>query len=122
MSSFASKNLFASGHHVFHVYGVHERLAEHEQPGVNGTRLVPLGRSGRHIEQTGLLIADDLACLQQQIDAIEAVVDGSADTLIDDLGRAYADTVMICFEPGPIERLGGRLSVRYRIDYQQTRG
>jgi hypothetical protein len=121
MSSFASKNLFASADHGFHVHGASQRLAEHDQPGVNGTRLTGLGRSARRIEQTGLLIADDLASLQQQLDAIEAMVDGAAYTLVDHLGRSYPNVMMVRFEPGPIERLGSRLAVGYHIDYQQVR-
>jgi len=71
--------------------------------------------------QTGTLLADDVACINDLLDAIEDQLDGRAYSLIDDTGRAWDDTVMLRFEPGPITAVGPRCRVDYTIDYLQVK-
>jgi len=71
MSSFNGQNLFASGPHRFVVHGLTLRHATHESPGADGARVTALGRSARRIDQHGTLTADDIAAMQQRLDAIE---------------------------------------------------
>ena len=120
MSRYANQSLFDTGPHAFHVHGLSQRHVTHEQPGTDGVRLTAMGRTGRTIEQTGSLLADDLAGMQQQLDAIEAAMTGDAGELIDDLDRTWADVVMLEFKPEPIRRVGVRLAVDYRVKYSQV--
>jgi hypothetical protein len=119
MSSYGGKNLFGSGPHRFVAHGLSQRHQTHEQPGADGVRVTPLGRSGRTLEQTGTLLADDLASLTLQAAAIEAAMDGVAAELIDDLGRSWPGTLMLEFLPGDVKRIGPRFSVSYTIRYTQ---
>ncbi|MCE9590163.1 MAG: hypothetical protein K8S99_06530 [Planctomycetes bacterium] len=119
MSSFDGKNLFSTGPHRFEVRGVELRHSTHEAPGSLGVRVGPQGVSGRTIFQTGHLIADDATALRELTSAIEAMLDGLAHELIDDLGRSWPQTVMLAFRLKTVERLGPRVRVPYRIEYLQ---
>ena len=120
MSSFKAIDLFGSGPHGFLVHGRSLRHATHEPVGADGVHLAAQGRSGRRIEQTGTLVADDIAPLQSQVDAIESAMDGVAGQLVDDRGRIHADVLMIRFQPGAIRRIGTRVGLDYRIEYIQA--
>ncbi len=120
MSSYKQQNLFGSGPHRFAAHGRSLRLAEHETPGVDGAAVTSLGRSTRRIDQTGSLIADDLAGLQNQLDAVEAAMDGTAGSLIDESGRSFDGVLLVRFAPGEIHRLGPRLAVDYQARYVQV--
>lgn len=119
MSSFAGEPLFDSGPHRFHIGGRALRHTLHEPARGDGEQLAPHGRRGRRITQRGTLIADSPAALATLADAIEAKLDGTPATLIDDLARAWPSVVMLGFEPGPVRRLGTRHRLDYRIDYVQ---
>ena len=121
MSSYRSINLFGSGPHRFHVGGLTQRTAERSLTGADGVRLIARGRTGRAITQTGTLIDDDLAGLNAQADAIEAVLDGNPGDLVDDLSRTWSHIVMLGFEPGPVRRIGVRLGMDYTVRYSQVR-
>jgi hypothetical protein len=120
MSSYANLDLFGSGPHTFHVHGLTQRHVEHTQPGVDGSMITTLGTSARSIDQTGTLVADDLAGLQSQIDAIEAAMNGQGSEVVDHLGRSWARMVLLVFEPGEIRRVGPRLAVDYTLRYAQV--
>lgn len=119
MSRFAGDNLFDSGPHRFEVGGIELRRSTHEPPGSVGVRIAPQGVTGRVIQQHGRLIADDAHSLRALTDAIEARIDGSPHELIDDHARAWSGTVMLAFHPGPVTRLGPRVTLTYRIEYLQ---
>jgi len=121
MSSYKSQDLFGSGPHRFVAQGRSLRLAEHEAAGADGAAIASLGRTARRIEQTGTLLADDLAGLQNQIDAIESAMDGQVGELVGDAGRAWRDVMLIAFSPGEMHRIGPRLAVDYRANYVQVR-
>jgi len=95
-------------------------ISSHTQPGADGVRLTTSGRTGRRIDQTGTLLADTAEQMQQQLDAIEAAMDGQPAELIDDLYRVFSGVVMLAFDPQPIRRVGLRLAVDYLIEYQQV--
>jgi len=120
MSSFGDQSLFDSGAHVFRVGGLSLRHVLTETPGGRGVQLTSQGRSGRAIEQTGTLIADDVETLDAMRAAIEALIDGQTHELIDDTGRRWPQTVMLSFEPGAAGRLGTRWQAAYRIQYLQV--
>jgi hypothetical protein len=120
MSSYNGNDLFGSGTHRFVVHGVEQRHAEHELPAVDGARITPLGKSARRIDQTGVLVADDLEGMFAQRDAIEAAMDGQPAELIDDRGRPHRDVVMLVFDCGAIRRLGPRLAMDYTVRYAQV--
>jgi len=119
MSAFAGRDLFGSGPHAFAVHGLAQRQVAHESPGPGGVRLMVQGRRGRVIEQMGTLLADSVASLQAQLEAIEASINGQATALIDDLGRRWEDVMMLEFDPRPARRVGVRLAVEYRARYVQ---
>ena len=120
MSRFNGQELFQSGPHRFHVHGLSQRHVTHEQPGADGVRVTVMGRTGRSIDQTGTLLADNIEQLQQQIDTIEAAMDGQPAELIDDMSRVWSNTLMLAFKPQPIRRVGLRLAVDYIINYLQV--
>ena len=120
MSSFGGENLFGSGPHRVVVGGVSQRHEVHETPGADGVRITALGRTGRTIEQSGTLVADDAAALREQTGAIEAAMDGRAAELVDEMGRAWPNAVMLAFRPGPVRRVGPRVAVDYTVRYAQT--
>lgn len=117
MSRYKGQNLFGSGEHGFVVHGAVERLAEHVGPGVDGVGLTGLGRDGRRIDQSGILLGDDIAAMSRQLDAIEAELGAGGGDLVDDLGRTWSGAMLVSFEPGAIERVGVRLSVKYTARY-----
>jgi hypothetical protein len=94
-----------------------ERLAEHAGPGVDGVGLTGLGRKGRKISQSGWLLGDELGSLTAQMEAIEAEVGAGSGELVDELGRAWSEVLMVSFEPGEVERVGVRWGVRYGARY-----
>jgi len=117
MTSFKNQNLFASGPCRFVVHGLSQRHAVSERAGGDGGAITGLGRSVRKIEQHGLLAGDTLADLQNQLDAIEAAMDGQVGALVDAHGRTHEQVMMIRFAPGGIQRRGPRLVAGYAIDY-----
>jgi len=120
MSSFREKDLFGSGPHRFVAHGRTLRHAIHEPPGGDGVQIAAQGRGGRHIEQAGTLVADNVAGLQNQIDAIEATMDGVAGDLIDEQGRTFAGVLMLSFDCGRVRATGRRLAVDYTASYLQS--
>lgn len=120
MSRFNDQPLFDSGPHHFLVHGLSQRHEIHPRPGGDGAALTALGTTPRHIEQRGTLLADDVAAMEQQRQAIEALLDGQTYTLIDNAGRSFQTVMMIAFKPGPVRRIGLRLAMDYRIDYVQN--
>ena len=120
MSSYKSQNLFSSGPHRFKVHGLALRSTQVDTAGTDGTKIISLGRSARKIDQFGSLTADDVPAVQQQLDAIEATMDGKGWDLVDDLGRAWPRMVMMEFRPSTIRRMGTRYAVYYALYYTQT--
>lgn len=120
MPTFRNQNLFSSGPSRIDDAGLalrHDTLpASNEQ----GVELLPRGISPRAITQRGQLLADDLAQLREQTDAIEALLDGVPGLLTDDENRAWPSSVMLAFEPKPVTRAGTRWSLLYTIRYQQV--
>jgi len=117
MVSFKEMNLFGSGPCRFVVHGVVQRHAVHERAGGDGGAITALGKSVRKIEQIGALAADTLGQLQNQLDAIEAAMDGRSGMLVDSHGRTHSNVMMIRLGMGEIRRHGPRLTVDYHIDY-----
>ncbi|MEX0654523.1 MAG: hypothetical protein WD534_04835 [Phycisphaeraceae bacterium] len=113
--------LFASGPTHCEVGGAALAFAEHQPLHGQGSGLFSQGRQGRAITQTGTLIADTVDALQQQINAIEAYVDGTARELVDERDRPWPNMVMLAFEPSVMRRLGVRWQVSYRVQYRQVR-
>ncbi|MBI1373911.1 MAG: hypothetical protein GC159_14405 [Phycisphaera sp.] len=120
MSSFNGQDLFGSGPHRFVVHGVSMRHATHESPGTDGVRLTAMGHTARRVDQYGTLTADDVATMQQRLDAIEAAIDGEPAELVDDLARVWSNIVMLEFHPKAIRRVGVRLAADYVIHYVQV--
>lgn len=121
MSRFKDADLFGSGPHRITVAGLTHRRLQHHPPDGRGSRVTTAGHEPRKIHQAGTLLADDLASLQAQLDAIEAAMDGTPGVLIDTLGRAHEQTLMLGFEPGPVRRAGARLALDYTIAYLRSR-
>ena len=120
MSTFDGEDLFGSGPHRFHVGGLSLRHVLNETPGSRGIQLSHLGHHGRSISQVGDLIADDPGQMQALLSAIEAKLDGKIHTLIDDVGRAWMNTVMLSLDLKPMTRVGIRWQNPYSIQYIQT--
>lgn len=120
MSRYKDQDLFGSGPHEFHMHGLSQRHASHEQPGADGARLTTLGFGARKIEATGTLLADYAVEMNQQVDVIEAAMDDQPGTLIDDQDRQFDDVVLIAFRPEIVRRAGVRLSLEYQADFMQV--
>jgi len=72
------------------------------------------------IEQSGTLVADDVAELTALHDAIRGVMDGQPRLLTDDLGRRWTGAVLVAFEPAAVEPLGTRWQMKYSARYVQV--
>ena len=120
MSRYKDQDLFGSGPHAFHMHGLSQRHASHEQPGADGARLTMLGYRARKIELTGTLLADTAGQMNQQVDVIEAAMDDQPGTLIDDQDRQFDDVILIAFRPEIVRRAGARLSLEYQADFMQV--
>lgn len=120
MPSFKAQSLFATGPARFHIHGLALRPTFVDTAGMDGTKITSLGRTARKIDQFGSLTADDVAGLQQQLDAIEGAMDGKGWDLIDDLGRTWPRMVMMEFRPSTVRRTGTRYTVYYALYYTQT--
>jgi hypothetical protein len=120
MVTFDSETLFAGGTTRFRIGPVKLRHAIQHTPGSLGARLDSQGTETRRIKQSGVLIADDPAELQGRVDAIRGKLDGLPYTLVDDLGRTWADTVMIEVDAETFTRIGARWKTSYQIEYLQV--
>ncbi len=120
MSSFDGQDLFSSGPHRFHVGGLSLRHVLHESPGSRGVQLDDHGVQGRSITQKGDLLADNAPQMLTLTQAIEAKLDGLAHDLIDDADQTWRNTVMLSFEPQPLQAVGARWRVSYEINYLQV--
>ncbi len=98
------------------------RHDEQSSPGADGAAITTLGREARRIDQRGMLLADDMAGLQAQIQRIEGAMDGVPGVLVDELGQSYTQMVLLQFQPAPkkVQRVGVRLSVNYTAQYLQA--
>jgi len=119
MSSYRGQNLFGSGAHQFHVGGLTLKHMLHEVPGGRGVRISAQGYTGRGITQTGDLLADTPEQLRGLMDAVEACLDGRVGELRDEIGRLWANVVMLSWEPAPMRAAGSRWAVAYRVQWLQ---
>lgn len=119
--TYDNERLFASGPARCRPGGAALRFAEHQPLHADGSHVHAQGRAARDIAQTGTLFADTPTALRRQAEAIEAYVDGRGRELVDELGQAWPNAVMLAFEPGEPQRLGVRWKLEYRITYRQVR-
>jgi len=119
LSLFNGQDLFSSGPHEFRVGELSLRHTLHEMPGGRGVQLNHLGRHGRSIAQAGDLVADNPDQMRIFTEAIESELDGVSHELIDEVARAWPNTVMLSFEVGPLTRAGTRWRQSYQIKYLQ---
>lgn len=117
MSSFDGLALFDSGAHEFDVPETSIRFSTYEAPGSDDRRVCVLGRSGKRILQNGRLIASDRQSLENQIQAIRAVIDGRLADLIDNAGIVHASVLMVRFTPKGSVESGRDFSLAYQIEY-----
>ena len=120
MVTFDNESLFGSGPVRFKTGPVKLRHAIQHPPGSRGVRIDPQGTQAREITQSGVLIADTPELLQTQIDTIESKVDGFAYTLVDHVGRAWEQVVMLEAKAEALERIGARWKAVYAIKYLQV--
>lgn len=117
MSSFDGLALFDSGAHEFDVPETSMRFSTYEAPGSETHRVCVLGTNGKRILQNGRLISPDRQNLENQIQAIRAVIDGRQADLIDNAGLVHTSMLMVRFTPkGSIES-GRDFSLAYQIEY-----
>jgi len=120
MSSYDGLNLFGSGVHRFHVSSASVRAVERGIPGLDGVRVCVLGRNARRMKQAGRLVASTLAEFNLLIDAIDAVMDGRAATLVDDQDVAHESMVLVRFDRRDSVVAGRVVSVEYEIEYVEA--
>jgi len=120
MTTFDNESLFSSGPTRFKIGKIMLRHAVQHPPGAMGVRLESQGREARKISQSGTLIGDTAERLEQQVDAIEAKVDGLAHELIDNLGRTWVNTVMLSLDVESYIRVGVRQKANYHVEYLQV--
>ena len=121
MVTYDNDSLFASGTTHFLIGPITLRHALQNTPGSIGARIDAQGTEARWIRQTGELIADDPAALQNMVDSIRQKVDGQPYLLVDDLGRSWPDTVMVECEAVEFVRVGARWKTGYTIKYLQVK-
>ena len=120
MSSYDGLDLFSSGPHRFSLPGVKLRTTEATAPGIDGVRLVNLGRDVKRIEQKGRLVAENAEDLIALRDAISAVCDGRKATLIDSFGGEHVNMVIVSFVTAERIDIGGHFSLGYEINYVEA--
>lgn len=120
MVTFDNEPLFDPGTSRFQFGPIKLRHAIQHMPGSSGAKIDAQGTEARQISQVGVLIANDPLALQARIDAIRQKLDGLPHTLVDHLGRTWADVVMASLDAEEIVRIGARWKVSYRIEYLQA--
>lgn len=95
------------------------RHATQQSIGADGDLLTAQGRASRTITQRGQFVADDLDQLDEYRSAWEALVDGVAGDLVDDVGRTWTPVVMTSLTPKLPQRLGPRWVQAYVATYVQ---
>ncbi len=120
MVTFNNESLFGSGPARFKIGPIKLRHTVQHPPGSRGVRIDQQGTEAREINQAGVLIADTPGELQVQVDAIEQKVDGLPYTLIDSVGRAWSNVVMLEVGVDSFERVGARWKAAYRVKYLQV--
>lgn len=120
MVTFDNEALFGAGTSRFKIGLVKLRHAVQQPPGSRGSRIDAQGTEARQITQTGVLIADNPASLEELTGAIRTKLDGLPHLLIDNLGRQWPDTVMTAFEAQESVRIGARWKTTYKVEYLQV--
>lgn len=112
--------LFESGPASVEAGGLELRAAELAGLEQRGVRVVSQGRSARRLVQRGVLMGDDPEALRQQMEAIEAKLDGVPRALVDELERTWPSVVMLSFRSGLLIRAGARWKAAYQVDYVEV--
>ncbi|MCK4874169.1 MAG: hypothetical protein KAS72_15710 [Phycisphaerales bacterium] len=120
MSSYDGEDLFSSGPHRFTAASTRMRVHEAEAPGVDGARLVMLGRGAKRIVQTGRLVADTTDDLLDLRDAITQRCDGRAAVLVDSRGCTHEHMVIERFDTAERVDVGRVASLGYEISYVEA--
>ena len=120
MASFDNELLFNSGPTEFRIGKAELRYTIQYPPGSTGILINSQGQEARQIGQTGTLVADTIEQLKQQIDAIEAKVDGLLYELVDTVGRVWTSTAMLSFDHEQFIRTGVRWKTDYHVEYLQA--
>ncbi len=120
MASFRGNDLFNSGPTRVVVQAASEDVQVSRFPGINGEHHLLMGRSGRDVIQEGTLTASSASQLLSRVDSICNHV-GQRGDLVDDLGWAYGNCVLLSFELTGPRRVdaAGRHCADYRLRYRQ---
>jgi hypothetical protein len=117
--SFLGQGLFDSGPHRVRETRA-GRLVTPPNSGDNFTSFtLDLAPLELRLEQTGRLVAADVAQLAALSDAIRAVAEGEVGGVLTDGVRSWPSVRMLRYEPGETVDRGRTVSMGYRIDYRQ---
>jgi hypothetical protein len=98
-----------------HRRGVIQRVAA----GLDGQVSIDLGLRGRKIVQKGVLRARGQTELQQQINAVNKLIDGNLHVLRCPDGRIFENLLIEEFQTGQIVSGGANVNCEYHITYTQ---
>lgn len=92
---------------------------ERAVPGLDGVLSIDLGQRSRKIKQTGLLRAKSRTQMNERINAISALMDGSTHTLVTGSGDKFDNLRMDSLNTSNERTDGAGIVVDYEIVYTQ---
>lgn len=119
MSTFNGLDLFGSGPHSIRPGSWPREQMRRGMAGLDGEVVIDLGRRSREIHQTGRLQATTAAELAALIDAVIALHDGAAYTLVDNHSQTHTHVMIDTFAPETPLRRGAGYWCDYTLTYRQ---
>jgi hypothetical protein len=92
---------------------------ERAVPGLDGVLSIDLGQRSRKIKQTGVLRAKSRTQMNERINAISALMDGSTHTLVTGSGDTFDNLRMDSLNTSNERTDGAGIAVDYEIVYTQ---
>ena len=119
MSTFNGLDLFGSGPHSIRPGSWPREQVRRGMAGLDGEVVIDLGQRSREIQQTGRLQAATTAGLATLVDAIIAMHDGAAYTLVDNHNQSHTNAMIEMFAPETPLRRGVGYWCDYALTYRQ---
>ncbi len=95
------------------------KIIQRSAAGLDGQVSIDLGLRGRKFIQKGVLRAGNQMQLEQQIDAIDKLVDGNSHILKCSDGKIFESLLIEEFQTGSLITGGAHTSCQYQITYKQ---
>lgn len=113
------KTIFSEAPFELEIKSCQRSTIQRAATGLDGQVSIDLGLRGRKIVQKGVLRARGQTELQQQIDAMNELIDGNLHVLKCPDGRIFENLLIEEFQTGQIVSGGAHVNCEYHITYTQ---